>query len=116
MPRPRPKYIRGLPPIPRYRINLRPLSLRPFQGASWEQTVDGLCPLGANPSPVDVITWAANKYGIAPALLIADVTRESGLNQNSTGDSGGSHGLFSVNDRPANRPGGANHYDVRPPR
>lgn len=72
--------------------------------------IDGACPLGPNPSTAAVITWAADKWGISPQLMFAEATVESGWLQSADGDAGGSHGLFQVADRPANRPGGATHF------
>lgn len=74
------------------------------------QRVDGQCNLGANPSTADVLQWAALKWGISPTLAYSEANQESHWNQNAVGDNGGSHGIFQVADRPANRPGGANHY------
>jgi hypothetical protein len=70
--------------------------------------IDGECPL-SHPTTAEVIQWAAHKWGISPALMYAEATIEGDWDMTNIGDAGGSSGIFQVADRPANRPGGADH-------
>lgn len=75
-----------------------------YQYASWAPEaarIDGACPM-ANPTTAEVIQWAANKWGINPILMYADVTVESSWDQTGVGDQGRSSGLFQIADRGAN--------------
>jgi hypothetical protein len=72
-----------------------------YAGATWQaeaDRVDGACPL-ANPTTAEVLQWAANKWGINPILMYAEVTEESSWNQMGIGDNGNSSGLLQVADR-----------------